>query len=179
MLDDGSVGVLIAVAKDSCKVLTNKVSRPGTCWLQKVHCNKMSSFKTLTNIHKSGKLCCTLHPAITVLSDSKQKAAGTLVLPSQLHARIIPVPFRPREALEGDDWHISVSSLRYQNCRSWRQGIRLQSLRAGMCDVMMSCLAAEHARGAAGARVQIAGDQAPRRQLPPHQHRGEPLLPRF
>lgn len=26
MLDDGSVGVLIAVAKDSCKVLTNKVS---------------------------------------------------------------------------------------------------------------------------------------------------------
>ena len=25
MLDDGSVGVLIAVAKDSCKVLTNKV----------------------------------------------------------------------------------------------------------------------------------------------------------
>ncbi len=28
MLDDGSVGVLIAVAKDSCKVLTNKVSIP-------------------------------------------------------------------------------------------------------------------------------------------------------
>ncbi len=29
MLDDGSVGVLIAVAKDSCKVLTNKVGRAG------------------------------------------------------------------------------------------------------------------------------------------------------
>ena len=27
MLDDGSVGVLIAVAKDSCKVLTNKVRK--------------------------------------------------------------------------------------------------------------------------------------------------------
>ena len=29
MLDDGSVGVLIAVAKDACKVLTNKVSAVG------------------------------------------------------------------------------------------------------------------------------------------------------